>query len=352
MNPVLRREVMERFRSRRAPWFLFAWTVGVGLIGYVAYLVSQQVADALLGRLLATQYMGRFLFQAMALLMMTAVILIVPGVTALSIVTERERQTLQLLQVTQLTPLQLVLGKLSSSIGYFLLLLVAVAPVVAIPLLFGGMSTGDVAAALGMMLATAITLGSVAIAVSSRARSSRGAVAGSYAVAFLIGFLSLAIFLGELFLARPSEQSLIPARGREFYSSWFNPYVGMVDAIRQPLRAQTDFTFTPFTPFDAIVYARQGVSTGGITVPGGGGFGFVEDFAAMGGNGVLARELAMPVPIPGGEADVEVRVRRGPVWMRTSIIYAAITALALLRASYVVRAPARKILLTKRRRDG
>lgn len=344
MNPVLRREVMERFRTRRAPWFLFAWTVGVGLIGYVAYLVSQQVANNLLGRLIATQYMGRFLFQAMSLLMMTAVVLIVPGVTALSIVTERERQTLQLLQVTQLTPFQLVIGKLSSSIGYFLLLLVAVAPVVAIPLLFGGMSAGDVAAALAMMLATAITLGSVAIAVSSRARSSRGAVAGSYAIAFVIAFLSLAVFLGELFLARPSDNSLIPARGREFYSAWVNPYVAMVDAIRQPLRVQTDFQLTPFTPFDAIVYARQGVSTAGIGIPG--GFGAIE------GDPIAMNADVRPLPAPGIENELSVRIRRGPLWMRTVIIYAAVTALALLRASHVVRAPARKILVTRRRRNG
>jgi len=339
VNPVLRREVMERFRTRRAPWFLFAWTVGVGLIGYVAYLVSQQIAGNMLGRLLATQFMGRFLFQSMALLMMTSVILIVPGVTALSIVTERERQTLPLLQVTQLSPLQLVAGKLGSSIGYYLLLLVAVTPVLAIPLLFGGMSAGDVAAALGMMLATAVTLGSVAIAVSSRARSSRGAVAGSYAVAFVIAFLSLAIFLAELFIARPSDQSLIPARGREFYSAWVNPFVGMVDAIRQPLLSQTDFQFTPFTPFDSIVYARQGVSTAGIGIP--------QVFGGFEGG---VAEVMRPVPAPGDPEALALRIRRGPLWMRTLIIYAALTALALLRVSHVVRAPARRVLLTKRRR--
>ena len=179
MNPVLRREVMERFRTRRAPWFIFAWTVGIGLIGYVAYLVGQQVANDL-ARPAASPPSTWVASSSRRwrCLMMTAVVLIVPGVTALSIVSERERQTLQLLQVTQLTPLQLVLGKLTSSIGYFLLLLDAVAPVVAIPLLFGGMSAGDVAAALAMMLATAVMLGSVAIAVSARARSSRGAVAG------------------------------------------------------------------------------------------------------------------------------------------------------------------------------
>jgi hypothetical protein len=208
------------------------------------------------------------------------------------------------------------------------------------------MSPSDVAAGLGMMLATAITLGSLAIAVSSRARSSRGAVAGSYAIAFVIGFLSLAVFLGELFLARPSEQSLIPARGREFYSSWINPYVGMVDAIRQPLQVQTNYSFTPFLPFDAIIYARQGVSTGGIAVPF--GLGGVQGF----GTDLAAVDVIRPVPIPGPETELDVRVRRGPVWMRTLLIYLVLTGLALWRASHVVRAPARRVLVTKRRRDG
>ena len=335
MNPVLRRELLERFRTRRSPWFLFFWTIGIGLLGYVSYLVSQQVSTAILGRLLATEYMGRFLFQAMAILMMTTVILVIPGVTALSIVSERERQTLPLLQVTQLSPLQLVLGKLSSSMSYFLLLLVAVAPVVAIPLLFGGMSFGDVFAALAMMLATAIMLGSASIAISSRATSSRGAVAGSYAFAFVIGFITVALVLAELLLLRPSNQSLIPPRGREFYSSWLNPYVGMVDAIRVPLRSQTNFTFTPFVPIDALLYARQGSGQSLFF----GGMPLV-DMAA-------AREVIAP-PV-NGEGGALIRMRRGPVWVRTLVLYAAITAIALLRAAQVVRTPARRVLLMKRR---
>ena len=338
MNPVLRREVLERFRTRRSPWFLFFWTIGIGLLGYVSYLVSQQVSTSILGRLLATEYMGRFLFQAMALLMMTTVILIVPGVTALSIVGERERQTLQLLQVTQLSPLQLVLGKLSSSMSYFLLLLIAVAPVVAIPLLFGGMSFGDVFAALAMMLATAIMLGSASIAISSRARSSRGAVAGSYAFAIVIGFITFALVLAELLLLRPSNQSLIPPRGREFYSSWLNPYVGMVDAIRVPLRSQNNFTFTPFAPIDALIHARQG-SNAGIFF---GGMPLLEDQA-------MAMEMiARPVD---GESGALIRLRRGPIWVRTLVLYAAITGLALLRAAQVVRTPARRVLMTRRRKN-
>jgi len=332
MNPVLAREVLERFRTRRAAWFIFAWTLGIGVVGYVVYLVSQQVANNFfgMGRLVATGFMGRFLFQAMALLMMTAVVMVVPGVSALTIVGERERQTLSLLQVTQLSPFQLIFGKLTSSLSYFLLLLVAVAPIIALPLLFGGMSFGDIFAALGMMLVTAVMIGSVSLAISARARSSRGAVAGSYTVSFFIAFFTIAMLLAELLVVRGAGNAIVPPRGREVFSSWLNPYVAMVDAVDAPLSLRMDFQFTPFTPFEALLYARQGVSSG-IT----GGFG-------MGGG-----ELLAPFDPTGQQ---EVRLRRGSVWVRTLIIYAVVAALALLRAARVVRAPSARPFSLKRYR--
>ncbi|MGH8874533.1 MAG: hypothetical protein ACRDVM_04695, partial [Acidimicrobiia bacterium] len=172
MNPVLLREVKERFRSRRAEWFITLWVLVVGVLAYLIYLLAQLAARegfgmvGLLGRegfgmgrLVATGFIGQFMFELVTLLMVTAVVMVVPGLTASAIVGERERQTLHLLQVTQLTPLRLVWGKLASSLSYFLLLLVAVAPVMAVPLLFGGITFGDVAGAVGMLLATATVLG-------------------------------------------------------------------------------------------------------------------------------------------------------------------------------------------------
>jgi ABC-type transport system involved in multi-copper enzyme maturation permease subunit len=332
MNPVLSREILERFRTRRAPWFMFAWTLGIGLVGYVVYLVSQQFANNVfgMGRLVATGFMGRFLFQAMALLMMTAVVMVVPGVTSLTIVSERERQTLSLLQLTQLSPLQLIFGKLGSSLSYFLLLLVAVAPIIALPLLFGGMSFGDIFAALGMMLATAIMIGSISIGISARARSSRGAVAGSYAVSFFIAFFTIAMLLAELLVVRGAGNAIVPPRGREVYSSWLNPYVAMVDAVEAPLTLRMDGQFTPFTPIDALLYARQGVSAGGMVA------GFATDMAVA------------PFDPTGGQ---QIRMRRGPVWVRTLIIYLVLSALGLLRAARIVRAPAARPFRLKRYRS-
>jgi ABC-type transport system involved in multi-copper enzyme maturation permease subunit len=338
-NPVLSREILERFRGRRAALLVFLWTLGIGLVGYVVYLVGQQFASGFfgMGRLVATGFVGRFLFQGMTLLMVTAVLMVVPGITALAIVGERERQTLGLLQVTQLTPLQLVVGKLSSSLSYFLLLVVAVAPIISLPLLFGGMSFGDVLAALGMMLLTAVMVGSVSLLISARARSSRGAVAGSYAVTFVIAFFSVAMILAELLVLRGAGGKIIPPRGREVYSSWINPYVATVDAVLSPLSLRSDAQLTPFTPVEMLLLARQGIDRG----------------ATIGGVAVTSEPF-----LRGGAGDAVIvpqeqvlRARRGPVWIRTVVIYVVIAGLALLRSAQIVSAPSAQTIRAKRGRD-
>jgi ABC-type transport system involved in multi-copper enzyme maturation permease subunit len=351
MNPVLSREILERFRTRRAALMIFLWTLGIALVGYVVYLLGQQMASGFfgIGRLVASGFVGRFMFQGMTLLMVTGVVMVVPGITALAIVGERERQTFPLLQVTQLGPLQLIVGKLTSSLSYFLLLLVAVAPIMALPLLFGGTSLADVAAALGMIIVTALMIGSVSILVSARARSSRGAVAGAYAFSFLIAFFSIAMILAELLLVRGPAGEIVPPRGREVYSSWINPYVGTVDAVLSPLAFRTDGQFTPFSPAELLLFARQGISA---SMWGGGNMAVDVPAARGGGVAMGFNDAAMIAPPPViNQGQQPVRLRRGPVWIRTLILYVVIGALALIRAAGIVRAPALRTIRTKRVRN-
>lgn len=312
LNPVLAREVRERFRGRRAPIFVTLWVLGVGLIGYLVYIIAQYTArDAFgLGQAVAGGYMGRFIYEGMLFLLMTGVVMIVPGLTSLSIVGERERQTFHLLQVTQLSPLQIVLGKLWSSMSYFVLLLVAVAPVVAVPLLFGGVRITDLLAGLGMVILTALMLGSVGIWASSRARSSRGAVASAYTWSFVLAFITLAAMAGELLIF--SDGLAFPPNGREIVSILPNPYVGMVSAVVDPLGSD-GLSGTPFDIVEVLLLQRQGFEA----------FGFGMD---------LGPDMARALPL-----------RRPPVWMFTVGIYVLIIFVALVGATRRVTAPASRI---------
>ncbi len=337
VNPVLGREIKERFRSRRAPVFVTLWVLGVGLIGYLVYLVAQLAARSAfgLGQGVAGGYMGRFIFEGMMALLMTGVIMIVPGLTALSIVGERERQTLHLLQVTQLSPLQIVLGKLWSSMSYFLLLIVAVAPVAALPLLFGGVRLSDVIVGLAMIMLTALMLGSIGIWGSARARSSRGAVANAYMWSFIIAFITFALMGAELLFVNNQSGNPFPPRGREIVSILPNPYVGMVSAVVAPLGSD-GLQGTPFDVVEVLLMERQGFDAGFFGV----------------GPGPGPIDGAIVDPSGGPAVDRTLPLRRPPVWMYTVAIYLVVTSLALWGATRRVRAPATRIRSLRSRSGG
>lgn len=302
MNPVLARESRQRFRGRWS-WLVIAiWVIAVGLLSYLFYFVGRNVGNinffAMRGPLSGLSQAGKWVFDGMSLVLLTAVAFMVPGLTALSVVGERQRQTFHLLQITQLTPLGIVVGKLFSSVGYFVVLILAVVPLLGLPLAFGAIGLVDVLVTLAMLVLVVATQASISIWVSSRARSNRGAVALSYLLAVVIFFGSFVLMGVEALVFRVDMED----GGRELVSTWVNPYVAMADAVAFPYDDLTSMfevadVPTPMDPFRALVILRQG-----------------EDRP----DGVFRR-------IPG--------------WIPSVLIYGSLIALALWRASRRVTAP-------------
>ena len=84
-----------------------------------------------------------------------------------SIASERDAQTLQPLQLTALSPGDIVAGKLVASMAYLLLLLVCLAPALTIPFLVGGVSLGGALKSFGVLFLICLELAAVALAVSA-----------------------------------------------------------------------------------------------------------------------------------------------------------------------------------------
>ena len=313
MNPVLERESRQRFRSRLMWLVITAWVTVVGLFSYLFFVIGREIQIdffAPRGPLSGLNQAGQWVFEGMSLVLLTAIMFIVPAFTSLSIVGERERQTLSLVQVTQLTPFEIVRGKLYSSVGFTVVLMLAVIPLLAIPLTFGAVGPVEVLVAMFTLLLTLIMLTSVSIWVSSRARSNRGAVALSYLVAVAIFFGSFVMMGVEaLIFGEDIEED-----GRELVSTWVNPYVALADALAFPYDDEAGFFDgaslpTPMDPFKALAMLRQG-EVEGLDFPG---------------------------------------FRRIPVWTLTLLVYGLIIALSLWGASRRVTAPRPKPL---RRRGG
>lgn len=334
MNPVLAREVRQRFRRGRSSVLFTVWLVVIASLAYLIYLAGRATAQQFgifgIGGLAANGALGRTMFELISIVLVTAVLFIVPGVMALSIVGERDRLTLKLIQVSQLRPWQIVTGKLGSGLAYVVIMLVAAAPILVLPLLIGGVTFTDAILSFGMILLVAVVIGSMSLWVSAKAKSTRGAVAGAYLWSFFLAVGTLILLVGEVVLLAPSNNDTWGPEGRELYTTWLNPYIAMVSLIDEPIDEQGGLIFaTPFRAVDELLLRRQGQQSG---------IAF-QDAVAVGMRGEVF-----------GAAEPNGERHRGPVWIRSVLSYAVLILITLRLAARLLTVPERPPRLSFLRR--
>lgn len=136
-NPVCSRELKVSSRSFRLPLIILLFNGILSLVTLLnMYSVVEQVKKTAVIQYSSFMDMYRFVTTIEFILLL----FIVPAVTAASISGERERQTLDLMLTTQMTAVQVVIGKLMSALGTMLLLIVSSFPAVAMVFVYGGIT--------------------------------------------------------------------------------------------------------------------------------------------------------------------------------------------------------------------
>ena len=162
-NPIVVKEVRQALKSRQfvVTFLLLLLAAWAGSIFGVSYLGES--IDY--GSSAVTFYAG-FLFALCA-----ATLVIVPFSTFRSIVEERTETTLELLQITALSPVQIVRGKTLSAMVQVLVYYCAIAPFIAFTALLPGFDVVHVTFSLVMLFITALCFSVVALAIGTQARN-------------------------------------------------------------------------------------------------------------------------------------------------------------------------------------
>lgn len=229
-NPVLLREARVRVRGWRAAGLVSLY---VGLLGLIVLFFLWMSAQENMGGGFSPQVGGTlfaFLVYAQgALLFFSA-----PGLTAGAISGERERQTLDLLLITRLSPMQVVAGKLGAALSFTLLLMVASAPVYALLFLFGGVSVIRLLMVMLVYLVTVLLLGSLGLYFSALLRRTQAAVVAAYGVAlgWLVGSLFMGILTQQILYRNRTPWDVPPAWTAVF--AYLNPTVALGAAAGGP----------------------------------------------------------------------------------------------------------------------
>jgi hypothetical protein len=162
-NPIVVKEVRQALKSRQFVvtfllLLLAAWAgsiFGVSFLGESIDYGSSAVA----------------FYAGFLVALCTATLVIVPFSTFRSIIEERTETTLELLQITALSPAQIVRGKTLSAMVQVLVYYCAIAPFIAFTALLPGFDIVHVTFSLVMLLITALCFSMIALAIGAQARN-------------------------------------------------------------------------------------------------------------------------------------------------------------------------------------
>ena len=185
VNPIYLKEIKEGVRTKKLALILLLFNGLLALFGLFFFYVIFDAGSRYSGRINYSDILS--IYSVIVAVEFALVLFTVPGLTAGAISGEREKQTLDILLTTTLTPLQIVTGKLASSISTMILLAISSFPILALVFSIGGITIFDLFEFLALIIVTAIFIGSIGMFFSTLYKRTTPATVSSYgAILFLV----------------------------------------------------------------------------------------------------------------------------------------------------------------------
>lgn len=160
INPVISKELRLRMRSGRTPWIITLYLLALGLFIF-AYIYLET------GPGYFNPNNSKTLFILMSFIQFALISLVTPGLTSGVISGEREKQTLNILLTTNLSPTKIILGKWFSSLSFMIFLILASLPLYSVVFLFGGISPTQLIEVFGFYIVSMLAIGSFGVLFST-----------------------------------------------------------------------------------------------------------------------------------------------------------------------------------------
>jgi len=193
LNPILSFSATRRMRSFRTLLIAAVWLL---VMMGVALLIMGQLFRS--GASINGLRTGVTCYQILIIVQFILIILVAPAMTSGAIAGERERQTLELLLVTNTRSFRIVWGKAMESFAMLALLIVCGFPVMCMTMIAGAVTILQILAGELFLLAMAFAAVCVGVLSSALARSTVGSSILSYVILLSIGLLTTLPLLADV----------------------------------------------------------------------------------------------------------------------------------------------------------
>lgn len=186
-NPVLNREITERFRTPRAAIMLSIYLCLVAGVLIAVYWATvddaSQFGSSPVTRLAST---GRTLFETTLFISMILVLFLVPGFSAGAISGERDRQTLLPVQISLMRPIDIVIGKVLASLGFTVMLVIVTIPLLTLSYMIGGVTVGDIVTGVLMVVFSGLVITVLSVACSAATKRVQTSTVMAYGLVLIL----------------------------------------------------------------------------------------------------------------------------------------------------------------------
>lgn len=185
MNAVLFKDMQQQVKKAKMSVIIFVINIilfiiaGITLVAISSSYVSHTAVD---NRILINLFIGLVITESVL------VGLMVPSFTAGTISGERERQTMDVLLTTKMTPWEIVKGKYWSSIMQMLLLLISGLPIFSLVFIYGGISFFQVILVIGVIITSLMFFASIGVYFSAVMKKTGSATILTFIVMLLYMF--------------------------------------------------------------------------------------------------------------------------------------------------------------------
>lgn len=252
MNPIYKREMTVSARSIKLPLVLVIFNTILALVALLN-MYSMLARVRMTAQMQYSSFLDLYVF--VAVLEFVMLVFIMPAITAGSISGERERQTLDMMLTTKMTPAQIVLGKLLSSLSTMMLIIVSGFPILAMVFVYGGVTLADMGRLLLCYIAAALFIGSLGICCSAVFKKSTISTVISYGVMVMVVIGTYGINRFAFYMSRVHAESYLAAAGQQAGrgSSGILFYLLMMNPASTFLVTMMKLTGTGMTRIDQMV---------------------------------------------------------------------------------------------------
>ncbi|MBE5947444.1 MAG: hypothetical protein E7261_00295 [Lachnospiraceae bacterium] len=189
-NPIYKKEVGTGMRTARTAILIVGFNTILAIVAFVMFHNTIKGITSM-G---ALDYSGLTnLYTVMVYIEFGIIAIIVPAITAGAVAGERERQTLDVMLASRISPLAVIWGKMLSCMQIIVVVCISSLPVLSIVFVYGGIRITNLLVLLFVIICTGFYFGSIGLFASSICKKTTAAVITAY-----VGMVAVVILTGGI----------------------------------------------------------------------------------------------------------------------------------------------------------